>query len=399
MAQKGRLLRSWVPLLAAGAIVLAFPFLNERSVREESLTSPVAKNKWTLRFDWTSLPPTSPLAKRISAVQTQCKPSKRIRRFCHNQAGVGSNLHTWAQALCAAMEQDALIVTESPWPWMDEEHCSSEKYPMLCYFGHGHLPEGGQCNSSDLSASEMSITATPWLGNPKICPTPSMRRSLLNFEPCPSFMNKESTAREFMAAAMEYLFQSVQPVVIAEAKRQAQDAFPTGLPNPENMITVHMRWGDKATETGANLPAESFIRGVEHLLQARQVQSPIHIYLASEDIDAITAFTDLAPKHWLIHMSGPTQEGTDKHMLNFRSGSVGLSSFGALLLSMQSNHYVLATTSNWSRLINELRMNIVDPRCENCTSMIDLQSGMWPHEHQDGTVTYDEFFDKPTVLR
>ena len=60
----------------------------------------------------------------------------------------------------------------------------------------------------------------------------------------------------------------------------------------------------------------------------------------------------------------------------------GLQSFGALLLSMVSNRYVLSTGSNWSRLINELHVRkiVVDPRCNNCTIMIDVAPGeeWWP---------------------
>jgi len=208
-------------------------------------------------------------------------------------------------------------------------------------------------------------------------------------------MNRDISVHEFMSAAMEYLFQSIQPVVIVEAERQARQSFPLGLPDPDNLVTVHMRWGDKETELGSKLPAGTYVEGVKFVLKARQIESPVHVYLASEDIAAINAFSDQAPKHWRIHTSGPTQEGFDKDMLRFRSGLNGLSSLGALLLSMQSNHYVLATTSNWSRLINELRSNVIDPRCDNCTQMVDLHPGQWPHQHHDGSVTYGLFFGEP----
>lgn len=53
-------------------------------------------------------------------------------------------------------------------------------------------------------------------------------------------------------------------------------------------------------------------------------------------------------------------------------GKAGLQSLGALLISMQANRYVLSTGSNWSRLINELRKNIIDPRCGNCTTVAEF---------------------------
>ena len=187
-----------------------------------------------------------------------------------------------------------------------------------------------------------------------------------------------------MAAAMEYLFQSVQPIVIDEASRQIKQAFPEGLPDPDDLITVHMRWGDKNTEVQL-LPVEHYVRGVQELIHRRQKKKKsfgkknVHIYLASEDANAISAFQNAAPSHWKIHTSGPTQQPTESNSMgSFRSGVHGLQSMGALLVSLQANHYVLGTVSNWSRLINELRVSIVDSRCRMCTSMIDLHYGEWP---------------------
>merc|ERR1719295_288126 len=133
------------------------------SASEDSSASedPSAKHPWALRLDWTSLRPISHLAQRISAVQTQCS-SEKTETFHHLNAGIGSNLHTWTQALCAAMERDAAIVTEGPWPWVDEDSCplaNGDRFPMLCYFGHGHLPEG-RCdeyaNTTDTSTGNHS---------------------------------------------------------------------------------------------------------------------------------------------------------------------------------------------------------------------------------------------------
>jgi hypothetical protein len=50
---------------------------------------------------------------------------------------------------------------------------------------------------------------------------------------------------------------------------------------------------------------------------------------------------------------------------------------GSLLVAMEANYFVLTTASNWSRLMNELRKNFVEPRCNNCTLMVDLKYGEW----------------------
>ena len=58
-------------------------------------------------------------------------------------------------------------------------------------------------------------------------------------------------------------------------------------------------------------------------------------------------------------------------------GRAGLVALASLLVAMESNMFVLTTKSNWSTLMNHLRTNIVDPRCGNCTRMIDLRPGVW----------------------
>jgi hypothetical protein len=76
--------------------------------------------------------------------------------------------------------------------------------------------------------------------------------------------------------------------------------------------------------------------------------------------------------------------------------SLGRHSLIALLIAMEAKHYVLTTGSNWSRLINELRLAILEAKCKEssdsgsgsgsdrsseeatrspCTTMIDLMKG------------------------
>ena len=55
-------------------------------------------------------------------------------------------------------------------------------------------------------------------------------------------------------------------------------------------------------------------------------------------------------------------------------GRTGRIALGSLLVAMEANDYVLTLESNWSRLMNEIRMNIINPRCNSCTLMIDVQS-------------------------
>ncbi|EJK74333.1 hypothetical protein THAOC_03994 [Thalassiosira oceanica] len=207
------------------------------------------KGTWKLRVDWSSLSPVSALAREITSAMAHCDSSKGARTFKHLGGGVGMNLHTY------------------------------------------HLPEAN-CEGAD-SWSDAAKTF------------------LDHFETCPRYMNERRSVGDFMGAAMEYLFQSVRPEVIAEAERQAREAFPEGLPDPNNMVTVHMRWGDKPGEVGEKTPAEYFVTGVKRFVQMKGLggSSPVHIYLASEDEVAIRAFGEKAPRNWRIHTSGPTGKG------------------------------------------------------------------------------------------
>jgi hypothetical protein len=56
-------------------------------------------------------------------------------------------------------------------------------------------------------------------------------------------------------------------------------------------------------------------------------------------------------------------------------GRPGLVALASVLVAMQADDYVLTTKSNWSRLINELRKNVLDPRCGDCTRLVDLAPG------------------------
>ena len=61
-------------------------------------------------------------------------------------------------------------------------------------------------------------------------------------------------------------------------------------------------------------------------------------------------------------------------------GRAGLVALGSLLVAMEAKDFVLTTASGWSRLMDELRRNVVDPQCSggnNCTTMIDLRPGFW----------------------
>ena len=107
-----------------------------------------------------------------------------------------------------------------------------------------------------------------------------------------------------------------------------------------------------------------------------------NIYLATEDPEAVTEFRKALPKGWNLYVDQfliDTSEhrngeynGNPK-MAKALNGNAGLLALGSLLVAMEANDFVLTTKSNWSQLMDELRRTILDPRCGNCTSLIDLR--------------------------
>lgn len=332
-------------------------------------------NHAKLRLDWNKLPLTSPMAKRINSHQQNC--SLPLGTFqMRNRMGLGSDLHVWSQVLCNAMDERVRVWSLLPWQWRDEEACESDETvssdALKCYFSSTAL----QCPGDSQVRNETTLHEISSPYNSK----------------CPSILGDNATMDEiaaFRASAMEYLFHSVSPVVIQEAERQINLLFPNGKV-PPHLITVQIRWGDKKKEMKL-LPAHDYVNGVRQILKRRPPEhnKGVSIYLATEDPKAVEAFRQAAPPDWNIHVDqyfydmlphrnkeedvynqGPKTARQTK-------GRAGLVALGSLLVAMEANDFVLTTASNWSRLMNELRRNVIDPICNGCTRMIDLKFGEW----------------------
>eukprot|EP00397_Hematodinium_sp_SG-2012_P041166 GEMP01045275.1.p1 GENE.GEMP01045275.1~~GEMP01045275.1.p1 ORF type:complete len:402 (+),score=105.44 GEMP01045275.1:195-1400(+) len=308
-----------------------------------------------LRYNWTNLPLTTSLARSIRRHQEQC--AKRTRWHMMNNFGLGSDIHTWSQALCNAMEENVTLAVVGSWIWRDEELCSAKETtsraasaPLACYF-----EVSTKCASADLSQAEKQ-----------------------NWQPeyCPHWIRGFA----FRAAAVEYLFSNVSPALV----RQAEQTYAVVFGDRKSpLITVHIRWGDKKKEMEL-VPIEDYVEAVSRLLIRHDITDTPILYISTEDPSAAAAFKSSSPRTWEMftdHMVTEMQHIRPKrgnHAVTsamVSHGMAGSTSLASLLLAMESQYYVLTTGSNWSRLINELRTNVVDPRCGNCTDMIDLREG------------------------
>lgn len=341
----------------------------------------------SLRFDWTHLPPLSALAQEMDRVQKQCfntthsqQNPQEVSTTRMFYSGLGSTLHQWTQGLCHATLHNYAFVTIGEWEWNDKTACrtilndyaknmtndrdifrrSPNPSPLWCYFGSHESVQ--KCPEGTLDFTKVHEPKPSW-GDYR----------------CDN-LTKPHGFSGVRAAAIEFLFQSVNPIVIEEAERQIrEEAFPNRTDIPKDMITVHMRWGDKFKEMKL-ATVEEYVNATIQLLtdEEKSGAKPVHIYLATIDQFAIEAFEKHAKPNWIIHRSGPTNSKNDNFVLSksfLDNGRSGLQCLASLLISMESNRFVLTRLSNWSRLIDELRKTVLDYRCGNCTQMIDLRPG------------------------
>ncbi|GAX26545.1 hypothetical protein FisN_23Lh073 [Fistulifera solaris] len=338
-----------------------------------------------LRRDWTTLRPyhsLSPLAQQLYSHQHNCTlPSANF--WFRNRFGLGSDLHVWSQAVCNAMQHQVRIRSIGPWIWQSRVDCatrtsdSSNKddsfsSPMACYFP---LAEP-DCSWRD------SMNPSPHLTTLNL----TKGRGVLINNACRDIREERNvTVSAWRAAAMEYLFSTLSLQLQIEANRQMHLVFPNGV-IPTDLITVHIRWGDKEDEMKL-VPMSDYIRAVVDL--AKDLQQ-VHVYLSTTDPSAVYEFVSQSPKEWKIYIDAYFQEYYKQQLSSNRNqynqnpslslkhdGKPGFMALASLLVALEANAFVLTTASNWSRLLNELRQSILDPECDHCTRMIDLRPGEW----------------------
>jgi len=399
-------------------------------------TRPDDDRQLKLRFDWTALQQLSPLARRIRTHQRDCSLPLADFRY-RNRYGLGSDLHVWTQAACNAVQADVRVRTllsaddDGGWTYYDGESCnnnsdSSNDYSaMLCYFPRsemqcpGDVAEvqrqsrlDGEVNRVLEADSNAGIGASSIVGNrtsahPSL---PSLRRQqpfklykrqgVVSREGCREFMAASNyTYSDVRAAGVEYLFTAVSPLVAQEAERQLRLVFAGNGAVPSDLITVQIRWGDKHKEMKL-ATIEEYVEAVETILAERKNRQrdalgaseptnaePVSIFLATEDPRAVDEFRRAAlQRNWTVYVDAYFAEylpyrnseynGNPKMSRRLR-GRPGLAAIASLLVALEADDYVLTTASNWSRLVNELRKNVLHPRCGNCTRMIDLRPGEW----------------------
>eukprot|EP01031_Cornospumella_fuschlensis_P027246 gene27246-32916_t len=310
-----------------------------------------------LRNNWQNRPLHSPYAKEIHRHLSNC--SRKVVYHQFKNYGMGGDLHIWSQAICNAIGQESVlnIIPQQSWAWNDKKFCVGKEIPVLaCYFNYANF-----------------------------CPETSGRQEIIThlneLHRCPEYIFDMDSRLAFRAAAMEFLFSNLSFPLVNETEHAALKLFGSkGV--PENMITVHIRWGDKSQEMRI-VPIATYLLAIKSLLEKHNITTKPQIFLISESSEARAEFLKEVSSSnlpWEVRFHEQPQSSdlsaTERWPVRaafVSEGATGLASLVSLLIALESKFYVLTTGSNWSRLINELRVNVVDVRCNNCTYMVDLQ--------------------------
>ena len=322
-----------------------------------------------LRHNWGNGTLFTPLAKLIKANQETCSP--RVHYHRQNNWGMGSDIHTWSQAICNSMQVGAtLLQLDEHWIWNDPQYCpKGTTQPLGCYFNiQQHCPK--------------SIP-----NNPRII---SWKH---DYNRCPKYIQNDQTRQEFRAAAMEYLFSNINSKIIHDANTAIHTIFgDNGIPS--DLITVHLRWGDKKLEMKL-VSQEEFVTAIDNIATNYSIINP-KIFITTESQHALESMQLYVSKHrsnWTLYNYSPsvyetrviekksniTLHHNPMAVAKHTGGSIGKSSIIALLIALEAKYYILTSGSNWSRLIDELRKNVINHICHNCTIMMDLREAFRDH--------------------
>jgi len=315
---------------------------------------------------------------------------------------LGADLHVWSMGLCAAMDSEVRIRTAWDWSWMDQQSCgplsgtnNATKIgsPFQCYFPHAELqcPNDTRVVQDHPNFDNALLKLSGRGGRSPGELTWDCRSTLSGIEGADNFTSTSkilpTTKILFQTATMNYLFGQVSTHLVAEAERQHQLVFGKNASvggdkshTPDDLITVHVRWGDKKNEMKL-VPIQQYVDAIHRLLQERP-RPKVNIFLATEDPEAVKQFQESAPSEWIIYLDPFYEELLPHRGEGYNNvpragkelkGKLGTTSLGSLLVAMEANEFVLTTESNWSRLMDAVRATIVDPSCDGCTKVVDLR--------------------------
>ncbi len=239
--------------------------------------------------------------------------------FKMNNFGMGSDLHTFGQALwnMKANNQSCFLVQNS---WIWDRHQELFDWPWIPY-----------CKAPYDFTSKTSI----------------------------AHMSKQEARAQALAFTLSFLRPSVYT-----AARDASNALQFSAHHiTAPLVTVHIRWSDKHKEMKL-FPIESYINAVTAFNL-----TTFAVFVATEDVHAVAEFKARAPKQWSIYTyakgTSIISSGKDGSpvKLAVKDPDAGYHAVISLLVGLQSSYFVVSSGSNWSRLILELCLINYSKQC------------------------------------
>ena len=230
--------------------------------------------------------------------------------FKMNNYGMGSDLHTFGQALWNMKANNiSCFSVQKSWIW----------------------------------DSRGELFNWPWIPH---CKAPYDFTSRISISHMPK--------RRARAQALAFSFAFLRPSVYTAARNASNALHFSAQQINVPLVTVHIRWSDKWQEMKL-FPIEAYINAVNAFNLTK-----FAVYVATEDVNAIAAFKAQAPKHWTVYayLKGTSKLSSGKNgrpvELAVKDPNAGFHALISLLVGLQSSHFVVSSGSNWSRLILEL---------------------------------------------
>lgn len=317
---------------------------------------------------------------------TSCKAVKYLIFFPAHH-GIGSNVHLLGQTLAIAMALErVLLVAEDPsHPYYDAGFCTDTKSYHDCYF-----EAISSCNLSD-AATSVGLASLDYSKINDISGVTDDRPNDL------VVAVRRAPADRLSIPPVLQIFLDTSPVepskhfywwraqsasfvlrpnkkTLAEMQRHVLQIFPREKVQ-KGTISCHIRRGDKWTETAMTEDA-TYVHALEQLLVQAEHQG-VHlnreVFLSTEDPQAIIYFENL--KNWttyytVVPRKPDRNRSNQDYAREFGPARELINSLINLDLALQSDAWVGTLSSNWCRLIDELRSTL---RCKASGLYLDAQ--------------------------
>jgi glycoprotein 6-alpha-L-fucosyltransferase len=311
---------------------------------------------------------------------------KKYLSFRHDLSGMGSNLHAFGQALALAIHLGRILVVYGHDPqmiWLDGNSCPGQESWECWFLPLSHCKPH---NAGDVMIVGMAQLSFSEAFN--IHSVPSAFHELLQCSPVKDaifwfyWWRAQSIAyivrfnqhtRSMMNQMRAQVLHSVHGM---QDKLHGADALPAGT------IAAHVRHGDKGKEAKL-FPFEDYHRQFERLASGDQTIPVLYaevaqsketftyprkkfegrtMFISTEDQAAIdqAKMKTQGDHSWTVFHCAIDRPNVDVYTQRARKGvqKEVLEAFVNLELALEADAFVCTLSSNWCRLIDELRMTV-----------------------------------------